>query len=106
MATDLTIEDETGVANLVVMPKVFDKYRRVVMGARLMLVQGRIQRSPEGVIHVLAYRLVDRSADLRRLAEPELPMKALLANGDEVVKNGIVLIVQGHHQDTPSARAA
>jgi error-prone DNA polymerase len=84
----ITIEDETGVANLVVMPKVFEKHRRVVMGARLILVQGRIQKSPEGIVHVMAYRLVDRSAALRSLSEPELPMASLLANGDEVVKNG------------------
>jgi error-prone DNA polymerase len=83
----MTIEDETGIANLVVMPKVFERYRKVVMGARLILVQGRIQRSPEGVVHVLAHRLVDRSAALRRLAEPELPLNASSANADEGVRN-------------------
>ena len=70
----MTIEDETGAANLVVLPKMFEKYRKVVMGARLVVVVGRIQRSPEGVVHILAHRLVDRSAELRRLSEPELPM--------------------------------
>jgi error-prone DNA polymerase len=84
----ITIEDETGVANLVVMPQVFEKYRRVVMGARLLLVEGRIQKSPEGIVHVMAYRLVDRSAALRRLAEPELGFNDILANADEVRKNG------------------
>ena len=84
----MTIEDETGVANLVVLPKVFEKYRKVVMAARLVVAVGRIQRSPEGVVHLLVHRLVDRSAELRRLSEPELPLKALLANADEVVKNG------------------
>jgi len=86
----ITVEDETGVANLVVMPKVFEKHRRVIMGARLILVQGRIQKSPEGVVHLLAYRLVDRSAALRRLAEPELGFNDLPANVDEVRKNGPV----------------
>ena len=84
----MTIEDETGVANLVVLPKVFDKYRRVVMAARLVVAVGRIQRSPEGVVHILVHRLVDRSLELYRLSEPELPLKSLLANADEVVKNG------------------
>jgi error-prone DNA polymerase len=72
----MTIEDETGVANLVVMPKVFERYRKVVMGARLVMAVGRIQRSPEGVVHIMVHRLVDRSAALYRLAEPELPLLA------------------------------
>ena len=84
----VTIEDETGVANLVIMPKVFERYRQVVMGARLLTVEGRIQKSPEEVVHILAYRLTDRSAELRRLSEPELGPHALLANGDEVRKGG------------------
>jgi error-prone DNA polymerase len=67
----VTLEDETGVANLVIMPKVFERYRQVVMGARLMVAEGRIQKSPEGVTHILAYRLIDRSADLGRLSDPE-----------------------------------
>jgi error-prone DNA polymerase len=72
----MTIEDETGVANLVVLPKVFERYRRVIMGARLVVAEGRIQKSPEGVIHLLVHRLADRSHELRRLAEPELPLLA------------------------------
>ena len=72
----MTIEDETGVANLVVLPKVFDRYRKVVMGARLVVAVGRIQKSPEGVTHLLVHRLIDRSAELRRLSEPELPLLA------------------------------
>ena len=59
----LTIEDEHGIANLVVWPGVFERYRRVVMGARLLGVRGRIQR--EGlVIHLVAEKLWDWSADL------------------------------------------
>ena len=34
------------------------------MGARLLLIEGRVQRSPEGIVHLVAERLVDRSADL------------------------------------------
>jgi error-prone DNA polymerase len=69
----MTIEDETGVANLVVLPKVFDRYRKVVMGARLVVAVGRIQ-STDGVVHLLVHKLIDRSAELRRLSEPELPL--------------------------------
>ena len=72
----MTIEDETAVANLVVMPKVFEAYRKVVMGARLVVAVGRVQRSPEGVVHLMVYKLIDRSAELRRLSEPELPLLA------------------------------
>ena len=63
----MTIEDETGVANLVVWPKIFERYRRVVMGARLIRAAGRLQR--EGiVIHVIADRMEDLTDRLRALA--------------------------------------
>jgi error-prone DNA polymerase len=64
-----TIEDETGVANVVVWPAVIERYRRALIGSSLMLVTGRIQRSEEGVVHVIADRLDDRSAALRVLDE-------------------------------------
>ncbi len=85
----ITIEDETGVANLVVLPEVFERYRREIMSARLLEAHGRIQRTEqaEEVVHVLVHRLVDRSAALRALAEPELDLKPLLARSDEVAKN-------------------
>jgi error-prone DNA polymerase len=64
-----TIEDETGVANVVVWPAIIERYRRALIGSSLMLVSGRIQRSEEGVVHVIADRLDDRSAALRMLDE-------------------------------------
>ena len=42
----MTLEDETGIANVVVWPKVMEQFRKEVMGARLMLVEGRIQAAP------------------------------------------------------------
>ena len=57
----ITLEDETGVANLVVWPDVFAKQRKIVMGARLMAVRGVVQ-SEEGVIHVVARGLEDDTA--------------------------------------------
>ena len=55
----ITLEDETGIANIVVWPKVFEKNRRTVMTAQFLEVRGRIER--EGlVIHVVAER-ADRS---------------------------------------------
>ncbi|MGQ0683706.1 error-prone DNA polymerase, partial [Bradyrhizobium sp.] len=60
----MTLEDETGIANIVVWPKVMEQYRKEVMGARLILVEGYIQSSPEEVTHLVAQRLTDRSHDL------------------------------------------
>ena len=65
----ITLEDETGVANLVVWPAVFEKQRRIVMGARLMAVHGSVQRDPDSeVIHVVARQLEDHTHILRRLS--------------------------------------
>jgi error-prone DNA polymerase len=66
----ITLEDETGIANLVIWPNVFDKQRKIVMGARLMAVHGIIQRDPDSdVIHVVARRLEDHTHMLRHLSE-------------------------------------
>jgi error-prone DNA polymerase len=59
----ITLEDETGIANLVAWPQVFEKFRRVVMGASMIAVRGRIQREGD-VIHLVANRLTDLSAEL------------------------------------------
>jgi error-prone DNA polymerase len=63
----MTIEDETGVANAVIWSKTLEHFRKVVMGARLVLIHGRIQRH-EDIIHVVAARLEDRSDWLHLLA--------------------------------------
>jgi error-prone DNA polymerase len=77
----ITIEDETGIANLVVWPDVFEKQRTIVMGARLMAVQGIVQRDEDdGVIHVVARHLEDHSSMLRHLSEDM--MAAPLSRGD------------------------
>ncbi len=54
----MTIEDETGIANIIVWEKTFQKYRRQVMGSRLVKVRGRLQNQ-SGVIHVVADHLED-----------------------------------------------
>ncbi len=64
----VTIEDEHGIANLVVWPKVFEAHRRIVMGSRLLGVRGHVQR--EGlVIHLVAEELWDWSAELDSISE-------------------------------------
>ena len=79
----MTIEDETGVANSVIWPNVLERMRKVVMGARLVVVHGRIQRH-EDIIHVVAARLEDRSDWLNLLADDGEAMNVALANADEV----------------------
>jgi error-prone DNA polymerase len=65
----ITIEDETGVANLVIWPNVFERQRKIVMGARLMAVHGMVQRDEDGgVIHVVARRLEDHAHILQCLS--------------------------------------
>lgn len=65
----LTLEDETGVSNIVVWPKIFQKYRRIVMGGRLLRVTGYLQR--EGiVVHLIAQEIEDMSHKLSELGHP------------------------------------
>jgi error-prone DNA polymerase len=75
----ITIEDETGVANLVVWPDTMETYRKVVMGARLIEVRGRVEYE-EGVLHVIAAHLTDATGELSRLSDDLL--KPAIAHGD------------------------
>ncbi|EKF40589.1 DNA polymerase III subunit alpha [Nitratireductor indicus C115] len=59
----MTLEDETGIANAIVWPRVFEKFRRVVFGARMVAVEGILQKERE-VIHVVARRLIDLTPQL------------------------------------------
>jgi error-prone DNA polymerase len=79
----ITLEDETGVANLVVWPKVMEAFRKVIMRARVIDVRGTVQRDAD-VIHVVAHHLTDRSDALERLSHDR--MEAPLARADEVNK--------------------
>jgi error-prone DNA polymerase len=77
----MTLEDETGIANIVVWPKVMEHFRKEVMGARLILVEGYIQSSPEEVTHLVAQRLFDRSPDLVNLANDALVRRPIVPYG-------------------------
>jgi len=91
----MTLEDETGIANVIVWPKVFEKYRAVVMSARLVRVRGRLQRA-DGVTHLVADRLEDATNMLAAITEQGMfaasqnavspdPLEIdALANADEV----------------------
>jgi error-prone DNA polymerase len=63
----MTLEDETAIANIIVWPSLFERFRAVVLGARLIGVTGTLQ-SESGVMHVVAERLEDLSPLLRQLS--------------------------------------
>jgi error-prone DNA polymerase len=63
----ITLEDEGGIVNILLWARHFERYRRAVMASRLMLAEGEVQRSKEGVIHLMATRIVDRTAMLDTL---------------------------------------
>jgi error-prone DNA polymerase len=82
----MTLEDETGIANIVVWPKVMERFRKEVMGARLVLVEGHIQSSPEKVVHLVAEKLFDRSHDLVGLANDALNRKHPVPAGPALIE--------------------
>ena len=63
----ITLEDEGGIVNIVLWARLFERQRRAVMASRLMLAEGEVQRSKEGVIHLMATHIVDRTAMLDTL---------------------------------------
>jgi len=77
-----TIEDETGVANIIIWPKVFEANRAIVLGARCVAVRGRLQ-SQEGVIHVVAHSLEDLTPLMQSISTQDIGAGPL-ANADEV----------------------
>ncbi len=78
----ITIEDETGVANLVVWEKVFEKYRRTVLTGSMLQIEGRVQREGE-VVHLIAYRLDDLTCLLSSLGRRDAPFPLPHGRGDE-----------------------
>jgi DNA polymerase III alpha subunit len=87
----LTLEDETSVANVIVWPALFERYRAEVLGARLLVVRGRVQNE-QGVIHVVAERLADATPLLARLSDGPPPEDYARADHAK------------HPQDRPDAR--
>ncbi len=92
----ITLEDETGIANLVVFQNLFDRFRKEILGARLLIVEGKLQREGE-VIHVIVSRCTDGSKLLNGLSRAETRPDALLtlARGDEKTQ------VPSNHRNTP-----
>jgi error-prone DNA polymerase len=77
----MTLEDETGVANIIVWPKIFERLRAIVLGARFVAVTGKLQ-SEQGVIHIVAERMNDLTSMLGLLSEAG-PTIGALARADE-----------------------
>ena len=78
----VTLEDETGVANILLWARDFEKYRREVMASRLMECWGVVQKSAEGVVHLMVSRVADRTGELGRLSE-DRETRQPLARADE-----------------------
>jgi error-prone DNA polymerase len=98
----MTLEDETGIANIVVWPKVMEQYRKEVMGARLILVEGYIQSSPEQVTHLVAQRMFDRSHDLIGLANDAPSRKHPVPAGPALIEP--LNDDRRDHPDTPAQK--
>ncbi len=79
----ITLEDETGIANLVVWPKVFEANRRIILSASMIAVAGRTQREGE-VTHLVAHRLADLSADLASVGAQDTSFPLPHGREDEV----------------------
>ncbi len=80
----ITIEDETGTANLVVFQKLFDQYRKEIIQSRLLMVEGQLQIEGE-VIHVIVKKCYNFSKLLRELvpAQNEDPSFGTFSRADE-----------------------
>jgi error-prone DNA polymerase len=96
----VTIEDETGITNGLIWARDFELYRREVMAARLMILEGVIQRSEEGVTHLIASRISDRSDELSRLSSDHVAV-APFGRGDEATHPQLPR-TRGPHKDPRS----
>ena len=83
----ITIEDETGIANLVLWPSLFEKQRRLVLSAGMIACRGRVQREGE-VVHVVVEHLTDLSRELRSVGARELPFPIARGRGDGATHPG------------------
>jgi error-prone DNA polymerase len=81
----MTLEDETGSANLVVWQKLFDKYRKEIVQSRLLMVAGKLQIA-NGVTHLVVQRCFNLTVLLRSLTETTADLPQTLARADETSK--------------------
>ena len=96
----VTIEDETGVANVVVWPTLFERQRRIMLSAGMLAVHGKVQREGE-VIHLVAQKLFDLTDLLRSVGERDTAFPLPHGRGDEARSGG-----GGDHRDEVLGRKA
>ncbi len=99
-AVFITVEDETGVANALMWARDFEEHRRAVMASRLMVLHGVVQRSDEGVVHLMTARVEDRTHELRRLSEDHQPT-ITLSRADEFIRPQHPRGRDPRHDDAP-----
>ena len=78
----LTLEDKTGIANLVIWPTLYEKQRRIILSAGMIAVYGCIQREGE-VVHLIAHRLTDLSAELASVGDQDGKFPLSHGRGDQ-----------------------
>jgi len=83
----VTIEDETGVANLILWPTVFEKFRRQILGAGMVAVKGPVQREGE-VVHLIVQRVADLSSELASVGERDVVLPMPHGRGDQATHGG------------------
>jgi error-prone DNA polymerase len=83
----ITIEDETGVANLVIWPSLYEKQRRIILTAAMLGINGKVQREGE-VVHFIAQRLTDLSPELASVGQRHTAFPLPHGRGDEFNGSG------------------
>ena len=97
----ITVEDESGVANLVIWPTLYEKQRRIILTASMLGIDGRIQREGE-VVHLIAYKLFDLSPLLASVGGRDAPFPLRPGRGDEAARGPVSPDPRG----TPKGMAA
>ncbi|MBY6240505.1 error-prone DNA polymerase [Methylosinus sp. Sm6] len=87
----VTLEDETGIANLVIWAKVLEANRRAILSAGMMAAYGRVQREGD-VVHLVAQRITDLSADLASVGSREAAFPLPHGRGDQLRSRGSIRV--------------
>jgi error-prone DNA polymerase len=77
----ITLEDETGIANLIVWPSVFEANRRTILGSSMLGCRGKVQRAGD-VTHLIVEQVSDLSDDLRRVSDLDMALPVTTGRGD------------------------
>ncbi len=78
----MTIEDETGIMNVVIWSKLYEEQRRLILNARMVAISGQVQKEGE-VVHLVARRLSDLTEELDSVSERDNAFPVPKSRGDE-----------------------